>query len=67
MLMAVAIDEGIVTSSRHVFCTVELYGKYTRGQMVVDWDGCLGQKPNVYVVMDVTHEIYGRMLLDSVK
>lgn len=67
MLMAVAIGNGVATETRHVYCTVELQGTYTRGQMVVDRDGCLGCKPNVTLVVAVDHDTYGNMLMAAVQ
>ncbi|KAJ7378707.1 ras small GTPase RAC1 [Desmophyllum pertusum] len=45
--MAVAIQPEIVTKETSVYATLELHGHLTRGQMVVDWRGHLGQKPNI--------------------
>lgn len=48
--MLTVIDPTVITETEDVFATVELHGKYTRGMMVVDWRGRLGNKPNVTLV-----------------
>lgn len=67
MLMAVALSERVVRETRDVYCTVELRGTYTRGQMVLDRDGCLGQRPNVRLVTSLDHPAYGNMLMQAVQ
>ena len=49
-----------------VYCNVELNGKHTRGQMVVDWQGQLKQTANVRLVTAVDMEKVLQMLRVSV-
>ncbi|CAG5124035.1 unnamed protein product [Candidula unifasciata] len=54
--MALVIDRSVVLSAEPVYCTVELSGQLTRGQMVVDWDGLLQQPCNTLVVKELDIE-----------
>ena len=51
--MALVLDRSVVHSAEPVYATVELSGQLTRGQMVVDWDGLLGQPCNALVVKEL--------------
>ena len=48
--MVVALDPSAVLSSTSCFCTVELHGTWTRGQMVADWRGVTKRNPNAEIV-----------------
>lgn len=50
-----------------VYCTVELNGQHTRGQMVIDWQDQMKQKANVRLISSVDMEKVLRMLKDSVR
>jgi len=64
--MVTAIDPDVINGSEDVFATVELTGTYTRGMMVVDWNGQLKKPSNVRLVtsMDTlkAREYFDRML-----
>lgn len=66
LAMAVAIEPGLITKQVRHFVTVELQGRYTRGQTVVDYMGLLQSAPNVTIVTDVDLDgvikLYRRML-----
>ncbi|RUS73013.1 hypothetical protein EGW08_019219, partial [Elysia chlorotica] len=51
--MALVLDRSVVHSAEPVYANVELSGQLTRGQMVVDWDGLLGQPCNALVVKEL--------------
>ncbi|GFO19906.1 pyrimidine-specific ribonucleoside hydrolase rihb [Plakobranchus ocellatus] len=51
--MALVLDRSVVHSAEPVYATVELSGQLTRGQMVVDWDGLLGQPCNALIVKEL--------------
>ena len=53
LTMAVALDSAVAMETTRKYCTVELNGCLTRGQMVVDWNSVLGKPPNVEIVMKV--------------
>ncbi|XP_046841470.1 uncharacterized protein C1683.06c-like [Xenia sp. Carnegie-2017] len=55
---AVVVSPSIVISSEHVFATVELEGKYTRGQMVIDWRDVLKKRKNVSIIKEINVEFY---------
>lgn len=62
--MALVIDRSVVLSAEPVYCTVELSGQYTRGQMIVDWDGLFQQPCNALVVKELDIEkIQGLFIL----
>ncbi|KAH9525618.1 hypothetical protein Btru_001869 [Bulinus truncatus] len=54
--MSLVIDRSVVLSAEPVYCTVELSGQYTRGQMIVDWDGLFQQPCNALVVKELDIE-----------
>jgi len=51
--VAAAMFEDIVTTKVSVRATVELKGDFSRGMMVVDWNECLSEEPNVDIVTGV--------------
>ena len=64
--MAAAIDSRCVAQKSLHYATVELGGRFTRGQMVVDYYGRLQKKPNVYLIDRVDLEMFKKMMLWSV-
>ena len=66
LAMAVAVKPELVTKETSVYATVEVHGKFTRGQMVVDWRGVLRKEPNVKIVEEVNVEEFKAMMLASV-
>ena len=73
LAVAVAVDPMLITKYHDVYATVELQGKYTKGQVVIDWnphsrmDGKPINKSNVIIVDQVDVELYKKMLLLSVQ
>lgn len=65
--LGVAVQPDIVSKETSVYATVELHGHLTRGQMVVDWRGHLGKKPNVKIVQEVDLEAYKAQMMKSVQ
>ena len=65
--MACALDSSAALDVEAKYCSVELHGQATRGQMVVDWDSRMGNPPNVNVVKkvdaDVVMRFFEHMLL----
>ncbi|XP_046841471.1 inosine-uridine preferring nucleoside hydrolase-like [Xenia sp. Carnegie-2017] len=55
---AVVVSPSIVISSEHVFATVELQGKHTRGQMVIDWRNVLKKRKNVSIIKEINVEMF---------
>ena len=51
--MMVALDPSSVLESTTCFCSVELQGTFTRGQMVVDWRGVTKKRQNVEIILKV--------------
>ena len=48
--MAVALEPDIVTKSEKHYVAVELNGRLTRGQTIVDWEDRTGQSPNAKIM-----------------
>ena len=65
VLVAVALQPSLVTSSVTQYATVELNGSVSRGQMVVDWRGFLNKKPNVVIVTDINRAALKSLLLKA--
>ncbi|MGQ9849216.1 MAG: nucleoside hydrolase [Aggregatilineaceae bacterium] len=53
LAMAVALDPTLIQSSERHYVTVEVQGRHTRGQTVVDYFALLEHEPNVDVVTGV--------------
>ncbi|XP_052072923.1 inosine-uridine preferring nucleoside hydrolase-like [Mytilus californianus] len=53
LTMATAIDQTVITESVDEWCTVEIGGNHTRGQLVVDWENKMGNKLNVRIIKKV--------------
>ncbi|CAC5416690.1 unnamed protein product [Mytilus coruscus] len=53
LTMAIAIDQTVITESVDKWCTVEIGGNHTRGQLVVDWANKTGNKLNVRIIKKV--------------
>ena len=54
--MAVALEPEIVRQVESHYVTIELAGRSTRGQSVVDWFGMTGNAPNSHLVGEVDPE-----------
>ncbi|XP_032236197.2 inosine-uridine preferring nucleoside hydrolase [Nematostella vectensis] len=65
--VAVAVCPNIVKKAKMVHATIELEGKVTRGQMVVDWRGVLKKDCNVRLVEEVDLEMFKALLIESVQ
>ncbi|XP_052811196.1 inosine-uridine preferring nucleoside hydrolase-like isoform X2 [Mya arenaria] len=67
--MATVIDPEVIAQKQEVFVTVELAGNYTRGMMVVDWNGRLGKSPNIVLAAALDTQRarihFERMLISS--
>ena len=48
--MALVAAPRVVLSSLKRYCTVELHGSLTRGQLVVDYNGSWNKSPNVELI-----------------
>lgn len=67
LAMAVAVQPDIVMKETSVYATLEMHGHLTRGQMVVDWRGHLGKKPNVKIVQQVNMEAVKALMMESLQ
>ncbi len=56
LAMAVALEPEIVRRQEMHFVEIELSGRMTRGQTVVDWQGLTGRKPNARVVTEIDRD-----------
>ncbi|KAK2181988.1 hypothetical protein NP493_372g02041 [Ridgeia piscesae] len=67
LLAAVAVEKSVVTETKLAYCTVELMGAVTRGQMVVDWGWGRGKKANVKLVLGVDKEKFADLMMTIVE
>ncbi len=66
--MAVFVEPCAILESEHHFCTVELRGEFTRGQMVVDRSKVIPNKtPNVEIVVKIDTKVAEALLDTAVK
>jgi len=56
LAMAVALEPEIVQEVKEHFVSVELNGRYTRGQTTVDWDDFTGLPANANIILKVDQE-----------
>lgn len=66
LAVAAAIDSRSVAQKSLHYATVELSGRFTRGQMVVDYNGRLQKQPNVYLIDRMDVDVLKKMMLWSV-
>ncbi|XP_070565979.1 inosine-uridine preferring nucleoside hydrolase-like isoform X2 [Ptychodera flava] len=57
----------VVKETKDFYAVIELNGKWTRGDMVIDWERSSKNKPNIRVVKKVNIEVVGRKMLESVE
>ncbi|OWF40166.1 uncharacterized protein LOC110464152 [Mizuhopecten yessoensis] len=57
----------VVMETKHVYATVELGGKLTYGQMVVDWNKVLKKEPNLTIVTKIDKDTFFTALLNTAK
>lgn len=62
LAMAVALEPDIVTESEKRFIQVELIGKASRGQTIVDWNGTTEKNPNANIVLKVNEDRFFELL-----
>ena len=67
LAMAVELEPDILRETKSQFVKIELEGKLTRGQSVVDWFNILGQPANANLVLDVDRERFLELLKISLK
>lgn len=67
LLVAIAADEEIMTTSNQYYVDIEVYGELTRGYDLVDTSNFTGNPPNVRVCEAVDREKFKTRLLDVLK
>lgn len=65
LTLAVALEPEIVQRFETHYIEIELAGKLTRGQTVVDWDNLTGHPHNVKVVMEINRERFWELMKQS--
>eukprot|EP00898_Chlorokybus_atmophyticus_P007110 jgi/Chlat1/73/Chrsp1S08773 len=58
LAVAAALIPGAVLTSTKFYIDVELAGKHTRGQCVVDWKGIMRKEPNVTLVTSMDDKLF---------
>ena len=67
LMMAIVTEPKIVQKTKTVYCTVELQGSETRGQLVCDWINYTKKTPNVTLVTEIDVETYKDLLLGALQ
>ena len=62
LAMAVALEPSIVKKAEKHYVTVELNGRYTRGQTTVDWMDRSGRPANGNIILEVDIERYFELM-----
>jgi purine nucleosidase len=62
LAMAVALEPEIISRAEARYAEVELGGRQTRGQVVVDWFDLTEQSPNVNLVLEINRERFFEMM-----
>jgi inosine-uridine nucleoside N-ribohydrolase len=66
LAVACALDPGVIVSSTKTDATVELGGRFTRGQMVVESRHRFrGGRDNVVVIDEIDKEKFEKLVLDA--
>ena len=66
LAVAAAIDPRCVSQQSAHYASVELSGRFTRGQMVVDYSKRIGKSANVVLIDQMNMELFKKMMLWSV-
>ena len=61
--VAAAIYRNLIIASSNHYASVELHGKFTRGQMVVDYISAMNRKQNVTIVEKIDVEAFKKILM----
>ena len=67
LAMAVAIEPSIVTSSETHHVRVELNGRHTRGQTIVDWKDRSGAEANANIILEVNKERFFELMEEGLR
>lgn len=65
--MACALDKNVITQKTTAYAFVELNGKHTRGQVVIDWHRHLGKEENVIIIEEIQTSLYQKLLIEAVQ
>ena len=66
LAMAVALDPAVVQRSEEHYVEIELGGRHTRGQSVVDWYATAGQEANTRIMLELKKDRLFELLLSAV-
>jgi purine nucleosidase len=62
LALAVALEPEIVRRAETRYVEIELAGRFTRGQTVVDWYDLTGRPPNANLVLEVDHDRFVELI-----
>lgn len=65
LALAVMLEPEIVQRYEMQYIEIELAGKLTRGQTVIDWDHLTGKPPNTQVVLEIDRERFWELMKQS--
>lgn len=67
LAVAVALEPDIVRQAETHHVRIELAGRHTRGQTVVDWHDRTGRRPNVDLVLEVDNKRFWELMQAAVR
>ena len=67
LALAVAVDPSCVQRAESHYLAIELNGRHTRGQTVVDWHDRLGKTPNATIILNVDIDRFHQMMEDGLQ
>lgn len=67
LAVAAAIAPEIVTKKENHYLSVELCGKFTRGQTSVDWWDTSGKPANAELILEIDQEQFNRMMENGLR
>ncbi len=67
LAMVVALEPELISRSEAHHIEIELGGKQTRGQVVVDWFDVTGQPPNANLVLEINRDRFFEMMKHSLR
>lgn len=65
--LAFIVQPNVITKTVELYCTVELSGQKTRGQLICDYNGVEKKCPNVVIVTEVNQNLYMELLHNALK
>ncbi len=65
LALAVAVEPSCVQRAESHYLAVELNGRHSRGQTIVDWHDRMGKPANAKIILDVDQDRFNQMMEDG--